>query len=119
MSEISHDGESLQSPEEKRREKIKKNYRELLRRREAQELDAADYRIEFLFYLQEEDRPLTRGTVGNKAVVLTQSDLEQLGYLEIVLPNGQIMSIEPEDTGYAPDDLLIIFPEDLGELDVE
>lgn len=108
--------ESELTPGEKRRQIIELNQRELTRRIEAGELDKNPYELNYLVYLQNMDEPLTRRDIGNQAVVITQKGLEQLGYLEIVLASGQKTVIDPEDTGYGPDDPIIIFPEELGEL---
>ena len=115
MGEFQSGGEELQSPEEKRREIIHKNVRELARRKEAQEIGESDFGPESIFYLQQEGKPLTRAEVGNRAVVLNQAELDGLGYIELVFDNGETTLIEAEYTGYGEDDLLIIFPEELGD----
>jgi hypothetical protein len=107
------------TPEEKRRQAIEKNRAELARRREAGELDKFDYEVIHLWYLRQDNRPVTRKELGNKAIAITQAELEQLGGLDMILANGERIIIDPEDTGYEPEDPLIIFPEELGELKKE
>lgn len=116
MGEFSSGGEAQLTPAEKRREKINKNVSELARRKEAQEI-GEDFGVEEIHYLQESGRSLTRGEVGNRAVVLSQAQLDSLGYIELVFANGEETIIESEDTGYEPSDLFIIFPEELGEIE--
>ncbi|MDD4319212.1 MAG: hypothetical protein PHW10_02725 [Candidatus Peribacteraceae bacterium] len=57
--------------------------------------------------------PLTRSVLGDRAVVLFPDEFEQLVALDIVLPNGERTLIEPERL--SADDVLILYPEDLGE----
>ncbi len=73
-----------------------------------------DFDIYELEYYQDLGEALSRKDVGSQAVVISQHDLEQLGGLRMVLPNGETMFIDPEVTGYGPDDKLVIFPEELG-----
>jgi hypothetical protein len=107
------------TPEEKRRQAIERNKQELARRREAGELDPIEYNPNYLWYLLQDDEPVTRQDVGTQAIVLTQKELETLGYLKFVNADGEIIVIDPEDTGYEPEDPLIIFPEELGDLKKE
>lgn len=117
MSEFSKDGEVQQSPEERRREKINRNVRELARRKEAQEIGESDFGPEGIYYLQAEGKPITKSEVGNRAVVLSQTEFDSLGYIDFVFENGQLATIDSEDTGYGPDDFLIFFPEELGDIE--
>jgi hypothetical protein len=117
MGEFSQNGESQQSPEERRREKINKNVHELARRKEAQEISESDFGAEGIYYLQAEGKPITKSEVGNSAVVLSQEEFDSLGYIDIVFENGQLATIESENTGYSPEDLFIIFPEELGDIE--
>lgn len=105
------------TPVEKMRQAIERNGLELARRKEAGELDKIDFENNYLFYLQENDQPVTRKDIGNKAIVLTGAELETLGYLEMIRADGETTVIDPEDTGYGPNDRLIIFPEELGDLE--
>jgi hypothetical protein len=117
MSNFESEGlpsEEQLTPQERRRQAIERNKAELARRKEAGELDELDYEIYQLGYLQELGQPLTRKDLGRQALVLTQEGLKTLGYLDILRPDGNILTIDPEVTGYEPDDLHIIFPEELG-----
>lgn len=102
------------TPAEKMRQAIARNELELARRKEAGELDKIDFEN---IYLQENDQPVTRKDIKNKAIVITGAELEQLGYLEMIRADGETTVIEFENTGYGPRDRLIIFPEDLGDLE--
>jgi len=103
------------TPEEKRRQAIEHNRQELARRKEAGEIEKDDYELNYLHYLQQLGEPLTRKDVGKRALVITQRDLETLGYLEFISANGERIVIDSNDTGYGEDDPLIIFPEELGD----
>ena len=104
-----------QTPEQMRRQAIERNQQELARRKEAGEIEPIDYELNYLHYLQKSGEPLTRKDVGSRAVVISQRDLETLGYLEFMNADGEIIVIDPDDTGYEQDDPLIIFPEELGD----
>jgi hypothetical protein len=112
MNEFSENrGEEL-SPREKREAHIKKNMAELAHRKESGELEKVDFDIyDFTFR-----GPLTREILGNRAVVLSKSDLEELGGFLLMVPDGDTRFIDPEEdvANWGPGDLLIIFPEDLG-----
>lgn len=110
---VGDEGRKLVSSEQAQ-ERIEKNLAELARRREAGEIDEKDYDLEELVYYQGLGTPLDRKDLGNRAVVIAQKDLEKLGGLKIVLPDGKTTIIDPEVTGYGPGDKLVIFPEDLG-----
>lgn len=116
MDETSLIGNESNKPtsDEQTRAKVEQNLAELARRIEVGEIDEKDLDIYFLEYYQGLDEALSRKDVGNQAVVISQHDLEQLGGLRMVLASGEIMFIDPEVTGYGPDDKLVIFPEELG-----
>lgn len=92
----------------------KKNLAELVRRQEEGELEKDIVEFEFIRYYQGLGEALSRGDVGNRAVVLSQQELEDLGEFRWKLANGQTASINADFTGYGPEDRLVIFPEDLG-----
>jgi len=101
--------------DEKRRQIIEANEQELARRRENGELEPYDYEPTYLWYRAKNNEPVTRKDVGNQAIVITQTELETLGSFKIILADGSTAIIDPENTGYGPDDKIIIFPEELGE----
>ena len=53
------------------------------------------------------------GTVGMQAVIVFPEELERLEYIKIRMPNGKDTIIGSECL--AGDDVLILYPEDLGE----
>lgn len=89
-------------------------YQELIRLREAKEIDPIDYEVNELGYLQAMDIPLCRSDVGNKAIVIRPSEYNKLGYLDIVTNEGEIITIDFEDVDQTQP--FILFPNDLGEL---
>ena len=62
-------------------------------------------------------RPLTRQDIGKHAIVLYHDELDVLVGLEFIYRKksgeNERMFIEPEDL--SPDDVLVVYPEDLGE----
>lgn len=80
--------------------------------REDGELPQDRYDIVGLFLLMGEGRPLTAAELGGATLVLEYEEFEQLGFLDIVLPNGETTTLLPED--YSPGHTLTIFPRDLG-----
>jgi hypothetical protein len=117
MSEFEQGGEQL-SPREKRERIIAHNVAELARRHEAGEI-GEDFGPEAIWYLQQDGQPITKKAVGNSAVVLSQEEFEQLGYIDMVKSNGELITIESEVTGYQPEQLFITFPEELGDIENE
>ena len=113
MSEFEINGEQL-SPRELREKKISANAAELARRHEAGEI-GEDFGPEGIWYLQQDGKPITRKAVGNSAVVMSQADFDQIGYIDLISSNGELMTIEAEATGYQLEQALIIFPEELGD----
>lgn len=105
--------------DEQTRAKIQESLDRLAKRREAGEIDPEDYNLDELFYDQGAGTPLDRRSVGKMAVVITQAQLEQLGGLTMVRGDGKVIIFEPEVTGYGPNDPLVIFPEDLGDLSAQ
>lgn len=102
--------------QERTRQVIERNRQELARRIETGEIEESLFDLTYLIGLKNVGEPLTHRDVGNKAVVIPQKELETLGYLDMVLRSGERIMIDPDDTGYEPDDPFIIFPEELGDL---
>lgn len=94
-----------------------KKLQELSNRRESGALSPHDFDLNFIFQLNQANAPLTRRDLahetGNQAVVLTRADFEALGCLDFIHSSGERMLIEPESLG--EDDVLILYPEDLGD----
>ena len=106
-------------PESKRAQIAEQNLQELTRRREAGELEPTDYEVNYIYYLQQMDRPVTRKEVGNRAIVIRPEEFEGLGYLEIVLPTGEKIVLDFTEETFDKRSSLIIFPEELGEKNIE
>ncbi len=104
-NEIKRDIDQSLSPKERKLQKLRE-------RRESGTLDPYDLDLNFLFQLQQAGDPLTRNDLKNQAVVLTREDFDQLGSMEILLANGESMVIDSESL--PEDDVLIMYPEDLG-----
>ncbi len=92
----------------------------LARLRKEGEISPHDFDLNFIYQLNDCDPddegftpPLTRSDVGNQAVVLTRDDLEYLRYLRYVSASGEIIVNEPDDMR---DPVLILFPDELGDL---
>ncbi len=113
MSEIMSGSEEL-SPKEKQRQIIENNMSRLSERKEAGELDKHDFGIRELADHRITGEPVTKSRVGNRAIVVTQDEFDDLGYIEFVSASGEVMLIEADVTGYESSDRLIIFPEELG-----
>lgn len=54
---------------------------------------------------------------GIQAVVLSPEDLETLGSIDFIHRTGERMQVEPESLN--EDDMLILYPEDLGNSEIE
>lgn len=65
----------------------------------------------FLFQLQQAEMPLSRNDLQNQPVVLTREELDTLGYIDIVLANGEEVRVEAASLN---DEILILFPDELG-----
>lgn len=104
-NEIKRDIDQSLSPKERKLQKLRE-------RRESGTLDPYDLDLNFLFQLQQAGDPLTRNDLKNQAVVLTREDFDQLGSMEILLANGESIVIDSESL--PEDDVLIMYPEDLG-----
>ena len=116
MGENLKEGEPQElSPEEKRAQIAEQNRQELLRRREAGELEPYDYEPTYLWYLQRMNQPVTRKDVERHAIVVSPDEFEILGYLEFVNADGQRITIDFTDENFDRSNPLIIFPEELGE----
>lgn len=88
---------------------------ELTRRREAGELEPIDYEVNYIWYLQQTDEPVTRKDVKNHAIVIMPEEFEVLEYLEFINPSGEKINIDFTDENFDKSHPLIIFPEELGE----
>jgi len=86
---------------------------ELARRRESGEISPINYNIMGLFLLMERGAALTASELENMPLVLDYEEFEQLGALDIILPNGESTTLLPDD--YPTGHTLIIFPWDLGD----
>ncbi|MBI2117667.1 hypothetical protein HYT95_02095 [Candidatus Peregrinibacteria bacterium] len=93
----------------------------LARRREAHEISPHDFDLNFIFQLNQVNAPLTRRDLnhetGTQAVVLNREDMDALGCLDFIHRSGERMLIEPESL--AEGDVLILYPEDLGNVEGE
>lgn len=108
---FSHRVEEL-SPSEKQRKIIDANLERLVQRKELGEVSEKDFGVQDIYYL--ENGLLTKEAVGNRAVVITQQDLEDLGGITMRMDNGEEIYLDPDSKGYESDDTLVIWPEDLG-----
>ncbi|PIR53079.1 hypothetical protein COU76_03060 [Candidatus Peregrinibacteria bacterium CG10_big_fil_rev_8_21_14_0_10_49_10] len=83
----------------------------------AEQISPYDFDCNFLWNLAEADSPLKRSDLihetGLQAVVLNKEDLEEIGGFDILLASGERISIEPESL--QADDVLIIYPHELGD----
>ena len=107
------EGTPEQQRKKERKKAIQKNREELAKFIADKVLEETSYTLGELLDLQEQGRPLTRQDLGNRALVLSQQDLEALGFLEIVREDGEITIIDPDDTEFDEEDDLIILPKDL------
>lgn len=88
---------------------------ELARRKESGDIaNDGDVGIPELVNYQEWSIPLTRSEVGNHAVVIDPQDFDYLVYVDIVTKDGEFIRIDLENVDQSKP--LILFPEDLGEL---
>lgn len=101
---------------ENRKQRVSANERRLAERKEHGELSEADFGFNEVSQLDSAGIPLSRKAVGNRAVVITQEDLEYLGGIEMVTDNGETVLFSPEVTGYDLDERIIIWPEELGDI---
>jgi hypothetical protein len=108
--------ETSLTPAERKMYAIKGDVIELKRRKEEGEINRKDFEFREIYELWNTSQPIQKKTVGDRAVVLTQSEFDQLGILEFIAFNGTLIELEcnanrqPEDIPY------ILFPEDLGDL---
>ncbi len=98
-----------------------KKLQELAKRRETKELSPYDFDLNFLWQLKEAGEPLRRKDLdhqtGIQAVVLNREDFDTLVRLDFVHRTGERMQIEPESLD--GDDVLILYPEDLGNAELQ
>lgn len=92
-------------------------YQELIRRREAGEIDWIDYEVIYISNLMDKGIPITRKDVKNQAIVIRPNEFETLGYIEFVSSSGEVITIDFDDVDNSKP--FIIFPADLGNLSIE
>lgn len=108
------------SLKEKRALIAEQQQKELLRRKEAGELEPYDYEKFYIWWIQGKNepktgRPVTRKDVENHAIVINPDEFETLGFIEFVKANGEIINIDFTDEGFDRSHPLIIFLEELGD----
>lgn len=82
----------------------------LQQKRESGELSPHDFDLNEVFSLVGAGIPITQAELGNQALVLLRAQFQELGAIDIVLINGEEITIDADSlTGRS----LIIFPEDL------
>ncbi|KKT74323.1 MAG: hypothetical protein UW69_C0040G0013 [Microgenomates group bacterium GW2011_GWA2_44_7] len=91
--------------------------KELASRRERGKVSKNDYELNYLAYLIEMGESLRRSDLQpreepGEAVVLESWQFAELGTLMITLKTGQRIIIDSDD--FPPDNVLIIYPDDLG-----
>ncbi len=87
-------------------------WQELCRRRASDELSQEDFGYEQVREVFEADRPVERRDVGNRPLLLAQTDVEQFHAFSFVDKSGTQQQIFWEDVN----GFLILFPEDFGNL---
>lgn len=101
---------------------------ELSIRKGAGELDARDFSAADIFHLQKDegDRPVERTDLESRsaprALVVSNSEFHAIGYIDVVLPDGDTLTLFANDFSSGSEDPkgpLILFPEDLGNLTKE
>ncbi len=107
------------NPEERRDLIAEKNLQELARRQEAGELEPYDYEVNYIWYLREMGKPVTRKDIQNHAIVIKPEEFEVLEFIEFINPSGEKVSIDFTDEDFDTTNPLIIFPEELGEENIE
>lgn len=115
--------QTKEGAEQSRKQTIAKNLLKLRQRREKGEIDQEAFPLGNIYYINDEDygnRPLTQEDLKqggrNQALVLSTEEFRQFGYITILLDNGQELDLFADDFSDDPEDLLVIFPEDLGSL---
>lgn len=101
---------------EERRQIVANNLRILAERRKEGLISPDDFPLEGIFYVEQEGRPLVRSDLGNRAIVISQRELEQFGFISFLSPEGKLIDIFADETGYEPEEVLVIFPDELGEV---
>lgn len=121
----------LEQDPSKRKEIIRTNLAELKKRKEQGAIDSQDYESIWVYYRTAEGLPISLSDLkkntlheNGQAINITQEELEILegetkSLMQVVLADGSTFTINSKDTGYAKDDPLIIFPEELGEEEVK
>ena len=97
--------------------------KELKRRREIGEIDPEPFPQDRIFYVNEpsyENRHLTRKDLGRQVIELTAREFDQLKVITILLKDSTELDIFSDDFSNNlddPEDILVIFPEYLGDLE--
>jgi hypothetical protein len=91
--------------------------RKIAKLRESREISPHDMDLNFLWQLNQSDRPLTRQHLahetGNQAVILTKEDFDALGCIDFIHSSGERMII---DSDCLPEgNIFVLYPEDLGD----
>jgi hypothetical protein len=107
----------VEGPQEENIDQTGPQYQELMRRREAGEIDQTDYEVNYLSYLQEMGTPISRSDLKNQAIVINPKEFESLGYIEFVSSSDEVMTIDLSEADNSKP--FILFPEDLGDLVTE
>ena len=84
---------------------------QLADKREAGEIEKNDFDI-YNWLNSSDGRALTRGDLGNQAVVLSSEEFRYIGVLTILRPDGKECELDADD--YHDNDVLIIYPGNLG-----
>ncbi len=94
---------------------IAQNLAKLSQLRKESLVESQDFPVEGLFYIDQKNRPLVRNDLGNRAIVISQEQLAEIGFISFISSSGEVIDVFADDTGYEPEDLLVIFPDELGE----
>jgi|WetSurMetagenome_2_1015567.scaffolds.fasta_scaffold87817_4 hypothetical protein len=100
-------------------EKMEGRLKKLVAHIESGELDSANYEYDMVNEFVNHEGPFERTDLerGRQAIILMHGEFEGCGGLEIVLSNGDITTLDPDD--FPLDDILIIYPWDLGNLSAD
>ena len=90
---------------------------ELVRRRESGEIGPEDFNTNQLQWLIAEDTTLTRRNLenANSALVISSDEFQRIGPFNVILAGNEHITLDPDD--FPPDDVLILYPWDLGNFE--
>lgn len=94
--------------------RTKEKLAELDRRTESGEISPDRYDINELSYLIDDDLPLRKKDLGNRALVLTADILDGIFAIDVITKTGK--RVKYDTTGQ---DILILYPDDLGNKEFE